>query len=97
MTILFTLSELNHSFPLIGLSETKISHGKHLLVNVNSSGYDFISEPSLVPWRSLLIRCPREVWEREGERTRSRRVSLGDVTAHGRVQEWRKRLGTRLL
>ena len=29
---------------------------------------------------------------------RSRRVSLGDVTAHGRVQEWssRKRLGTRL-
>ena len=28
----------------------------------------------------------------------SRRVSLGDVTAHGRVQEWssRKRLGTRL-
>ena len=37
------------------------------------------------PRRSLLIRCPREVWERAGERTR--RVSLGDVTAHGRVQE----------
>ena len=43
---------------------------------------------SLVPRRSLLIRCPREVWERAGERTRSlvlglssRRVSLGDVTA----------------
>ena len=38
---------------------------------------------SLVPRRSLLICCPRE----------------GDVTAHGRVQEWpsRKRLGTRLL
>ena len=36
---------------------------------------------SLVPRRSLLIRCPREVWERVGERTRSRRVSLGDVTA----------------
>ena len=40
------LSELNHSFPLIGLSETKISYGKDLLVNVNLSGYDFISEPS---------------------------------------------------
>ena len=38
---------------------------------------------SLVPRRSLLICCPRE----------------GDVTAHGRVQEWpnRKRLRTRLL
>ena len=42
---------------------------------------------SLVPRRSLLPRCPREVWERAGERTRSRRVSLGDVTAHGRVQD----------
>ena len=51
----------------------------------------------LVPRRPLLIRCPREVWERAGERTGSRRVSLGDVTAHGRVQKWpsRKRLGTR--
>ena len=28
-----------------------------------------------------LDRCPREVWVRAGERTRSRRVSLGDVTA----------------
>ena len=52
---------------------------------------------SLVPRRSLLPRCPREVWERAGERT-SWRVSLGDVTAHGRVQDWpsRERLGTRL-
>ena len=40
------LCELDHSFPLIGLSGTKISHGKDLLVNVNLSGYDFISEPS---------------------------------------------------
>ena len=48
MTILFIcyvyiwvtyVSELNHSFPLTGLSETKISHGKDLLVNVNLSGY----------------------------------------------------------
>ena len=37
---------------------------------------------SLVPRHSLLISCPREVWER---------VSLGDVTAHGRVQEWPSR------
>ena len=40
---------------------------------------------SLVPRRSLLIRCPREVCERAGER--ARRVSLDDVTAHGIVQE----------
>ena len=53
---------------------------------------------NLVPRRFFLIHCPREVWERAGERTRSRRVSLGDVTAHGRLQKWpsRKRLGTRL-
>ena len=46
---------------------------------------------SLDPRRSLLIRCPREVWE-------TGRVSLGDVTAHDRVQECSsgKRLGTRL-
>ena len=50
---------------------------------------------SLVPRRSLLPRCPREVSERAGG---SRRVSLGDVTAHGRVQDWLslERLGTRL-
>ena len=39
----------------------------------------------LVPRRSLLVLCPREVWERAGESFR--RVSLGDVTAHGRVQD----------
>ena len=58
-------------------------------------------EISLIPRRSLLTRCPREVWERAGERTfsvNSRRVSLGDVTAHGRVQDRpsQERLGTRL-
>ena len=42
---------------------------------------------SLVPRHSLLTRCPREVWETGGERTRSRRVYLGDVTAYGRVQD----------
>ena len=42
---------------------------------------------SLVSRRSILTRFPREVWERAGERTRSRRVSLDDVTAHGRVQD----------
>ena len=36
-----------------------------------------------VPRRSLLIRCPREVWERAS--------GDGDVTAHGRVQEWSSR------
>ena len=33
--------------------------------------------------RFLLIHCPREVWERAG--------GDGDVTAHGRVQEWPSR------
>ena len=51
MTILFIcyiyiwvtyVSELNHSFPLIGLSEIKISHGKDLLVYVNLSGYGVV-------------------------------------------------------
>ena len=43
-------------------------------------------EISLVPRRSLLTRCLREVWERAGDKTFSvnpRRVSLGDATAHG--------------
>ena len=58
-------------------------------------------EISLVPRRSLLTRCPRKVWERAGERTfsaNSRRVSLGDVTAHGKVQDRpsQERLGNRL-
>ena len=47
-------------------------------------------EVSLVPRRPLLTHCLPEVWERAGERTfsaNSRRVSLGDVAAHGRVQD----------
>ena len=44
--LIHMLSELNHSFPLIGLSETKISYDKDLHVNVDLTGYDFISEPS---------------------------------------------------
>ena len=46
---------------------------------------DAINKCNLVPRRSLLPRCPRDVWGRAGES--SRRVSLGDVTAHGRVQD----------
>ena len=30
---------------------------------------------SIVPWYSLLTRCPHEVWEREGERTASSEVT----------------------
>ena len=33
--------------------------------------------------RSLLTLCPRKVWKKSGRE----RVSLGDVTAHGRVQD----------
>ena len=69
----------------------------NLSTGSNRSAYAF-SCCSLFPRLSLLPRCPREVWERAGERTRSRHVSLGDVTTHGRVQDWpsRERLGTRL-
>ena len=69
----------------------------NLSTGSNRSAYAF-SCCSLFPRLSLLPRCPREVWERAGERTRSRRVSLGDVTAHGGVQDWpsRERLRTRL-
>ena len=38
---------------------------------------------SLVPGWSLLPRCPREVWEKAGER-----VSLGDVTSHEQRAPW---------
>ena len=42
----------------------------------------------VVPRRPLLLySCLRAVWERVGERTRSQQVSLGDVTAQGRVQD----------
>ena len=44
------------------------------------------SVPSRLSGRSFLTRCPREAWERAGERC-SRLVSVGDVTAHGRVQD----------
>ena len=60
--------------------------------------HETIPSSSLVPRCSLLIRCPREVWERAGERTAFSASISRDVTAHSRVQEWpsRKRLGTRL-
>ena len=38
---------------------------------------------SPVPGCSLLPRCPREVWEKAGER-----VSLGDVTSHEQRAPW---------
>ena len=38
-------------------------------------------EPSLVPRRSLLPRCPREVWERAGERTPSQPLILEQLYA----------------
>ena len=43
---LHLISELRYKFPLIGLSETKISVYKELMSNINISGYAFISEPS---------------------------------------------------
>lgn len=41
------LTELNFSFPIIGLSETKFVVDKDNLSNVNMVGYDLISNPSL--------------------------------------------------
>ena len=43
---LHMLSELNFSFSLIGLSETKLKVDKNPLTNTNIPGYDFISQPS---------------------------------------------------
>lgn len=41
------LSELDFSFCLIGLSETKLKVDKDYVANVNIYGYNFISEPSI--------------------------------------------------
>ena len=41
------LSELNILFPLIRLSETKLVENKDIISNVNITGYDLISKPTL--------------------------------------------------
>ena len=41
------LSELQFPFSVIGLSEIKFKVDKDIITNVNISGYDFISQPSL--------------------------------------------------
>ena len=41
------LSELNLSFSIIGISETKIIKDREALSNVNIIGYDLVSEPTL--------------------------------------------------
>ena len=41
------LSELQFPFSEIGLSEIKFKVDKDIITNVNISGYDFISQPSL--------------------------------------------------
>ena len=53
----------------------------------NTGTVVLLFKSSLVSRRSLLPRCLLEVWEIAGERTRSRQVPLGDVTAYGRVQD----------
>ena len=45
--LLQMLSELDFSFSLIGLSETKLKVGKDYVANFNLYGYNFISEPSI--------------------------------------------------
>ena len=41
------LSNLNHSFSVIGLSETKIKHGGDPIINIDLPGYNFISQPTV--------------------------------------------------
>ena len=41
------LIDLNKSFSIIGLSETKIRHGKDQILNTNMTGYHFLSQPTL--------------------------------------------------
>jgi len=41
------LCELQFPFSVIGLSEIKFKVDKGIITNVNISGYDFISQPSL--------------------------------------------------
>ena len=41
------LSDLNHNFNVIGISETKIMTNKDPLANVSIPGYEFLSQPSL--------------------------------------------------
>ena len=45
--LLQMLSELDFSFSLIGLSETKLKVDNDYVANVNICGYNFISEPSI--------------------------------------------------
>ena len=44
--MLTMLSDLNFSFSLIGLSETKIKSDKNNLLNISIPGYNFLSQPS---------------------------------------------------
>ena len=41
------LIDLIKSFSIIGLSETKIRHGKDQILNTNMTGYHFLSQPTL--------------------------------------------------
>ena len=41
------LIDLNKSFSIISLSETKIRHGKDQILNTNMTGYHFLAQPTL--------------------------------------------------
>ena len=45
--LMHMLSELDFSFSVIGLSETKLKADQECFTDINIPGYDFISEPSL--------------------------------------------------
>lgn len=41
------LADMNHSFSIIGLSETKINQNRDQILNTNIKGYQFLSQPTL--------------------------------------------------
>ena len=67
--------------------------GMHIeTLPVQMTDFQLLSAEVAVTWQNAAI------FDLAVLARRSRRVSLGDVTAHGRVQDWpsRERLGTRL-
>ena len=49
------LSDLQQSFDVIGLSETKIKSNRYLNSNIAIEGYDFVSKPTLTTAGGLVV------------------------------------------
>ena len=55
------LNELNHTFSIIGLTDTKFQVSGEQLLNVNIPGYDFISQPSLSSYGGVGFFCFKQL------------------------------------